>query len=193
MVKNGSLIFNFSVMNAGKTNKLLEKAFTYENIGKRILLMKPSIDIRDTFISSRNGLKRECILIDEDEKFMDKISINDFDILLIDEVQFLTKKQIKELRKIATKFRKIVFCFGLKNNFKGELFKASKILLSLSDILEESTTLCHCGNKATMILKYDNKTKEVIKKGEEIDCGYEDKYISVCYKHWKKGDLGNFS
>ena len=189
----GSLIFNFSVMNAGKTNKLLEKAFTYENIGKKILLMKPSVDVRDTFISSRNGLKRECILIDETQTVLEAIGDKDFDILLIDECQFLTKKQVKELRKISTKLRKIVFCFGLKNNFKGKLFKASKILLSLCDILEESTTLCHCGNKATMILKYDNNTKEVIKKGEEIDCGYEDKYLSVCYKHWKKGDLGIFS
>lgn len=189
----GNLVFNFSVMNAGKTNKLLEKAFTYENIGKKVILMKPELDIRDTHIASRNGLKRECLLIKNDEKIIDTIGDINFDILLIDEVQFLSKKHIKELRKIATKNRKIVFCFGLKNNFKGKLFEASKILLAISDILEESTTLCHCGNKATMILKYDNATKEVIKKGEEIDCGYEDKYLSVCYKHWKKGDLGIFS
>lgn len=188
----GTLIFNFSVMNAGKTNKLLEKAFTYENIGKKVILMKPEIDIRDKYIASRNGLKRDCLLIKNDNTILKTIGNLNFDIILIDEVQFLSKKHIFELRKIATKYRKTIFCFGLKNNFKGKLFKASKNLLAIADILEENTTLCHCGNKATMVLKYDNVTKKIIKKGKIIDCGFEDKYLSVCYKHWRKGNLGNF-
>jgi len=192
-MKEGTLLFNHSVMNAGKSNKLLENNFSLRAIGRKTVLVKPALDTRDEYIKSRNGLSEKCLNIKEDESFYQLLNPDDFDAILVDEAQFLTEKQAYELREIATNFDKLIFCFGLRTDFQGHLFKSSAVLLALSDVLEESSTFCHCGNKATMVLKYDAMTRKVIKEGDIIDCGAEDKYLSVCYKHWHLGDLGKVS
>ena len=175
------LVFVSSVMNSGKTARLLQMNFDYKRIGKTTLLFKPSIDKRENTIKSRNGLEEDCLILNSKEDFK---LMKDVDIIFIDEAQFLKKKDIDRLRKISVKENIDIYCFGLKSDFKGNLFKGSKRLLEVSDYVDELNTMCLCGKKATMNLKYDNNTGTVIKDGCSIDCGYEDMYMSVCYKHW---------
>ena len=192
----GKLIFEYAVMNSGKTAKLLQKDFDYNRIGKKTLLLKPSIDTRDKdIIRSRNGMEKKCILVDENTKLFDLIvsSNNEkVDIVFIDECQFLTNEQVMELRKIANMEDSkniLIYCFGLKTDYMGKLFEASKTLLEQADEINESNTFCHCGEKATMNLKYDAKTGKAIKNGKQIDCGSEEKYVPVCNKHWHQGKV----
>lgn len=132
------------------------------------MLFKPALDERESTIKSKEDFKL----------------IKDVDIAFIDEAQFLKKKDIDRLRKILIEKNIDIYCFGLKADFKGNLFKGSKRLLEVADYVDELHTMCMCGKKATMNLKYDNKTGNVIKDGEAIECGYEDMYMSVCYTHW---------
>jgi thymidine kinase len=187
------LIFEYSSMNAGKSTKLLQMNYNYHSIGKNPLLIKPTIDIREKKIHSRLGISADCINIQEEENieiiyFILNRTNKKIDVLLVDEAQFLTKKQVLQLRNIVDTQNIDVICFGLRTDFKGELFEGSKYLMARSDKLNENTTLCHCGKKATMVLKFDINGN-VTKTGESIDCGYEDKYLSVCHKHWSEGKI----
>lgn len=175
------LIFINAVMNSGKTARLIERNFDYNRISKRTMIFKPSTDTRETSIKSRNGLETECNIIHSKKDFK---LIKDVDIVLIDEAQFLKSSEVEALRKISIKQNITIYCFGLKTDFMGKLFKGSKKLIELADEIEDLNTMCLCGEKATMNLKYDNKTGTIIKTGNSIDCGYEDMYMSVCYKHW---------
>lgn len=176
------LVFVNSVMNSGKTARLLEMDFNYRRIGKKTLLFKSGIDNREKTIKSRNGLEADCLLLNDKNDFK---KMKNVDVVLIDEAQFLSKKDIDRLRKISLTKDIHIYCFGLKLDFKGNLFKGSKRLLEVADHIDELKTMCLCGKKATMNIKYDNKTGLVIRDGDSIDCGYEDMYMSVCYKHWK--------
>ena len=176
-----NLVFVTAVMNSGKTARLLDMNFTYKRIGKKTLLFKSGLDDREKTIKSRNGLEEECLLLNDKEDFK---KIKDVDIVFIDEAQFLSKKEIDRLRKISLEKDIDIYCFGLKSDFKGDLFKGSKRLLEVADHIDELKTMCLCGFKATMNVKYDNKTGDIIKKGDSIECGYEDMYMSACYKHW---------
>jgi len=178
----GKLVYVSSVMNSGKTARLLQMNFDYKRIGKKTLLFKPALDTRETKIKSRNGLEADCILINSKKDFK---KIKNIDIVFIDEAQFLSKKDIDKLREISLKKDIDIYCFGLKADFKGKLFKGSKRLLEIADYFDELSTMCPCGKKATQNLKYDNKTGNIIKDGDSVECGYEDMYMSVCYKHFK--------
>jgi len=175
------LVFLSSVMNSGKTARLLQMNFDYKRIGKKTMLLKPALDTRESTIKSRNGLEEDCILI-HSRKDLDLIS--DIDIAFIDEAQFLSKKDIDKLRKISLEKNIDIYCFGLKSDFRGKLFKGAKRLLEIADYSDELSTMCPCGHKATMNIKYDKHTGIIIKKGDSIECGYEDMYMSVCYKHF---------
>lgn len=175
------LVFVNSVMNSGKTARLLEMDFNYRRIGKKTLLFKSGLDDRERMIKSRNGLKADCLLLNDKNDFK---QIRDVDLVLIDEAQFLSKKDIDRLRRISLTQDIDIYCFGLKSDFKGNLFKGSKRLLEVADHIDELKTMCLCGSKATMNIKYDHKSGEILRDGNSIDCGYEDMYMSVCYKHW---------
>jgi len=179
------LIFEYAVMNAGKTAKLLQLNFDHKRIGQKTLLLKPDIDIRDKgVIKSRNGFEEKCLSFDKEENLLELIEKSNVDIVFVDEAQFLTTKQVLELRYVVNVLEKNVICFGLKNDFMGKLFEGSKALIENADVLNENYTLCNCGTKATMIIKFNSENGKVIKSGEQVDCGAEDKYISVCSKHW---------
>ena len=187
------LIFEYAVMNSGKTAKLLQMNYDYNRIGKKVFVMKPSIDTRDiNIIRSRNGLETRCHSFHHSENLRDVIlSQNEkYNVVLIDEAQFLKESQVEDLRQIVNEKNIIVICFGLKSDFMGKLFEGSKRLLELSDTINENNTFCHCGEKATMNMKYNSQTGEAIKHGVQIDCGAEDKYTSVCSKHWYEGNIG---
>jgi thymidine kinase len=185
--KTGQLVFEYAVMNTGKSTKLLQINFNYKSIGKSTMIIKPSLDTRSKYITSRLGLKEACESLDKSETISSK-DLTDINVILVDEAQFLTKEQVLELREIADETDIKIICFGLKTNFMGELFEGSNFLLAHSDKLIENKTLCHCGSKATMVLKFDENNK-VIKHGKEIDCGSEEKYISVCHRHWTEGKI----
>jgi thymidine kinase len=183
------LIFEYSAMNAGKSTKLLQMNYNYKSINKNPLLLKPALDTRDIKISSRLGISSECINIDKDEDIsllfekLNKETTTKYNIILVDEAQFLTKLQVLQIRNIVDTQNIDAICFGIRTDWEGDLFEGSLYLMARADKLNENITLCHCGKKATMVLKID-LDGNVVKKGEKIDCGYENKYISVCHKHW---------
>jgi thymidine kinase len=179
----GRLVFVSSVMNAGKTARLIQLNFDFRRIGKKTMVLKPSQDTRDNKIKSRNGLEVDCGLI----RSTAELKAQDFtsaDILLIDEAQFLTADEVDYLRQLSIDQPVAIYCFGLKSDFMGNLFDGSKRLLEVCDKTEELSTLCQCGAEAVMNLKYDNATGKVFKTGEIVECGGDDMYIPVCYKHW---------
>ncbi len=184
------LVFINSVMNSGKTARLLEMNFNNKKIGKKTLLFKSGLDDREKTIKSRIGLEEKCLLLNNKKDFK---LIKNVDLVLIDEAQFLSKKDIDKLRMISITKNIDIYCFGLKSDFKGNLFPGSKRLLEIADHVEELKTMCSCGSKATMNLKYDNKTGIIIRDGDTIDCGYEDKYMSVCYKHWNSKNVNEIN
>jgi thymidine kinase len=179
----GKLIFVSSVMNAGKTARLIQLNFDFRRIGKKTMVLKPSQDTRDNKIKSRNGLEVNCEMIHSTTELKAQ-DFDSVDILLIDEAQFLTTSEVDYLRKLSLDLPIAIYCFGLKSDFMGKLFDGSKRLIEVCDKIEELSTLCQCGAEAVMNLKYDNSTGKVLKKGEVVECGGDDMYMPVCYKHW---------
>jgi len=186
---DGTLIVTLAVMNSGKTARLIEENFNYQRIGRKTMVFKPSLDTREeNIIKSRNGMSVECHILNTVE---DLNKAKEADIILIDEVQFLSADIIDSLREIA--LTKQVFCFGLKTDFRGNLFEGSKRLIEVADSIKELSTLCLCGCKATMNIRYDSKSGNIVKSGNVVDCGYEDKYLSVCYKHFNFKNIKDIS
>lgn len=144
------LYFRYGAMNCGKTTALLQVAYNYEEKGKNIIILKPSIDKKgNKNIVSRLGIERKVdYLILPDDSILKKVKLKNIDCILVDEVQFMSKDQIKELWIIAKIHNIPVICYGLKSNFKAELFEGSKHIIALADELEELYTICSCGKKA---------------------------------------------
>lgn len=151
------LYFRYGAMNCGKSSALMQVAHNYEQNNKKVLVMKSEIDTKgENYLESRIGLKRKVdILLKKNEsieKYYDKL--NDISCILVDECQFLSKKQVDELYYI-TKFYNIpVICYGLKSDFKSNLFIGSKRLLELADELDELITICKCGKRAKFNSRY---------------------------------------
>jgi len=144
------LYFRFGAMNCGKTTALLQVAHNYEEKGMKVIIIKSSVDKKgDKNIVSRLGIEREVdYLFEPNQSIIDNIDFNNVNCILVDEVQFMPKDQIKELWLIS-KLKDIpVICYGLKTNFKGELFEGSKAVLEFADEFEELATICKCGKKA---------------------------------------------
>jgi thymidine kinase len=182
------LYFKYGVMNSSKTANLLMVCHNYESQGKNVLLIKPKLDNRfgEDIIKSRIGLQKKANLIVSEK---DPIITNHlfnweyYSVCLVDEVNFLSIEQINELRELTKWFP--VICYGLKTDYRSELFPASKRLLEIADQIEEIKTICnYCDKKAIINMKHiDGK---VIKKGSDIpDLGGEDKYLGVCWKCWE--------
>lgn len=180
------LYFRYGTMNSSKTANLLMVAHNYKIQNKKVLLLKPIIDNRfgEDMIKSRTGIESKAdILVDNNYNLLDNnINYSNYNIVLVDEVQFLTPKQIEQLRIITIKVP--VICYGLKCDYKTYLFPGSKRLIELADSIEEIKTICvFCNKKSTINLKYSNG--KIIKDGsDEIDIGAEEKYLSSCWKCW---------
>ena len=188
------LYFRYSTMNAGKSIEIIKVAHNYEERGKNVLVMTSAIDDRYGVgkITSRVGVSREAELIYDDtnimEMFLKKHKENLVDCVLIDECQFLKKHHVEEIAEVIDSFDVPVLCYGLKNDFKNELFEGSYYLLVYADKIEEIKTICWCGKKATMVARLvDGK---FIKTGEQIQVGGNDMYVSLCRKHYNDGRLG---
>ena len=184
------LYFSYSAMNAGKSTLLLQASYNYGERGMKTLLFTAKLDNRGKSgeISSRIGLAEKAHTFEEKDNLFATIKkiINEnlISCILIDEAQFLTPKQVWELSDVADKLNIPVMCFGLRTDFQGKLFPGSETLLSIADNLREIRTICECGKKAIMVVRQDEKGK-VIKEGEQIEIGGNDKYISLCRYHWK--------
>ncbi|MDY6117415.1 MAG: thymidine kinase [Anaerovoracaceae bacterium] len=185
------LYFRYSTMNAGKSIELIKVAYNYEERGKRVLTLVPSADNRygTGVITSRIGIQRQAIMVSQDsnilEIFMREKEKDDIDCVLIDECQFLKKHHVQELVEIVDSFNVPVLAYGLKNDFRNEMFEGSYYLLIYADKIEEIKTICWCGRKATMIARIVDG--EFVKRGEQVVIGGNDMYVSLCRKHYNDG------
>lgn len=183
------LYFSYASMNAGKSTHLLSVAHNYKERGMQTLIMKPSVDTRDSMseVVSRIGIKAEAVPITEDmdilSYFRYAMTKDDIHCVLVDEAQFLSKEHVTQLCEIVDKYKCPVMCYGLRTNFKGELFEGSQALFQCADKLIELKGVCHCGRKATMTARIDQDGNAVT-DGAVIVMGGEDKYVSLCRKHW---------
>jgi thymidine kinase len=180
------LHFYYSAMNAGKSTVLLQSDYNYKERGMDTLLYTPAVDDRYGVgkISTRLGLQADAIAIDADfdmfEHAKQAIAANEnITCVLIDEAQFITKKQVKQLCKICDVLNKPVLAYGLRSDYKAEPFEGSMYLLALADILIELKTICHCGRKATMNMRIDEHGKQ-IKEGNQVVIGGNESFTAVC-------------
>ena len=172
------LYYRYSTMNAGKSIELIKVAYNYEERGKQVLTLIPSVDDRYGVgvITSRIGIQREALVVNEDtnilELYIRENEKRKIDCVLIDECQFL-KKHVP------------VLSYGLKNDFRNELFEGSYYMLIYADKIEEIKTICWCGRKATMVARVIDG--RVVKQGEQVVIGGNDMYVSLCRKHYNDG------
>ena len=189
------LYFNYSSMNAGKSTMLLQANHNYKERGMNTVIYTSSIDNRygKKEIVSRIGLKAESnIFSDSTDIYKEIINFNKekkVDCVLIDEAQFLNKDQVIQLGQIVDELDIPVLTFGIRTDFKGNLFEGSEYLLAWADNLKEIKTVCHCGRKATMVLRLD-KSGNVIEEGDQIEVGGNEKYVSICRKHFYEKNIG---
>lgn len=186
-------------MGAGKSLDLLRINHNYSDIGKSPILLKPDLDTRwgNNKITSRIGVSAECFTFSEKDDLHELVmsisdDFKDHGCVLIDEAQFLSKDHVWQLCQIVDWLDISVLCFGLRTDSNGNLFTGSKHLLALADELTEVPTLCWCGEPATMTLRYDLSTGEVIKKEDESESILvgDEGYVKVCRKHWSTSDIG---
>jgi thymidine kinase len=187
------LYFYFAAMNAGKSTVLLQSSYNYRERGMKTLLFTPAIDTRYQAgaVHSRIGLSEQALLFhSEDNLYQLTVQQNqEFACVLIDEAQFLTREQVFQLTEIADQLGIPVLAYGLRTDFRGELFEGSQYLLAWADELIELKTICHCGRKATMILRL-NQYGVPVTEGEQVVIGGNDMYVSTCRKHFKKKEPG---
>jgi thymidine kinase len=181
-------------MNAGKSLELIRVAYNYEERGMRVLVLTPAVDDRGGVgrIVSRTGIIRDALPIFDATNiltlFMAENEKEHVACVLIDEGQFLKKHHILELTEIVDSCDTPVMVYGLKNDFRNELFEGSYHLLVYADKIEEIKTICWCGRKATMVARVvDGK---FVKSGEQVVIGGHDMYVSLCRKHYNDGRIG---
>jgi thymidine kinase len=185
------LHFFYSTMNAGKSTSLLQSNHNYleSNLKTLLFLPKEISDKADSNIVSRIGLKAKAISIDNEFKFYEyikKIEYKNINCIFVDEAQFLTKEQVRNLSKISDKLDIPVMCYGIRTDFQGELFNGSSELLAIADNLNELKTICsECDKKATMVVRLD-ENGDVILEGEKILVGGNEIYKTVCRKHFRE-------
>jgi len=172
-------------MGSSKTANAIMVQHNYLERGQRALLLKPRMDTRDgeKLIRSRSGLCAPCEYIED----LPIIDVSQYDCLIVDEAQFLTKAQVQALVDIVDGKNIPVVAYGLRADFRGELFEGSTWLLAWADTIEEVKTVCWCGRKAT----YNARVRDgrVIKEGEQILLGGNESYVSLCRRHWAAGVL----
>ena len=185
------LHFFYSTMNAGKSTSLLQSNHNYleSNLKTLLFLPKEISDKADSNIVSRIGLKAKATSINDKFKFYEHIKNIDYkniNCIFVDEAQFLTKEQVRDLSKISDKLDIPVMCYGIRTDFQGELFNGSSELLAIADNLNELKTICsECDKKATMVVRLDEKG-DVIVEGEKILVGGNEIYKTVCRKHFRE-------
>ena len=184
------LYFKYGAMGSSKTANALMARFNYEERGQKTLLVKPRMDQRDGdhMVHSRIGLEYPCVYFDE-MRALSEDALKENACIIVDEAQFLSKEEVDYLVHVVDDLGVPVICYGLRADFKGELFPGSYELLVMADKLEEVKTICWCGKKAMFNARFDENGK-VLKEGAQVVLGANDKYIGLCRRHWRAGDLG---
>lgn len=190
------LYFYFSAMNAGKSTILLQSDHNYRERGMDSLLFTPAFDTRyqQNHIVSRIGLKNKAFPFDAHFDFLTftekKVKdLPNIKCVLVDEAHFLSKKQVEQLTRIVDYMNIPVLTYGLRTDFKGEPFEGSMYLLAWAESLVEVKTICHCGKKATMNIRINDKGTK-LNEGEQVEIGGNERYVSACRKHFVEGDAG---
>ena len=180
------LYFRYGAMGSSKTANAIMVRHNYLERGQRVLMLKPRLDNRDgeTMIASRSGLRCHCHFIED----LDRFNARDYDCLIVDEAQFLTRAQVERLVRVVDIDNVPVIAYGLRCDFRNELFEGSQWLLAWADTIEEVKTICWCGKKAVCNARVvDGK---VAREGEQIVLGGSESYVSLCRRHWAQGKLG---
>lgn len=186
------IYFYYSAMNAGKSTVLLQSAYNYKERGIHTLEFKPRMDNRAVggMITSRIGLEAPARVFDPDDDLF-RITAQEHaqqavGCVLVDEAQFLSRDQVHQLTEICDRLNIPVLAYGLRTDFQGNLFEGSRCLLAWADNMVEIKTICHCGRKAIMVLRIGADGKAV-NHGEQIEIGGNERYVSVCRRHFKDG------
>jgi thymidine kinase len=188
------LYFNYSSMNAGKSTALLQADHNYRERGMSTILFTSAKDERygKNEIVSRIGIKAPATYFFENTNIFEDVlkesQENNTDCVLIDEAQFLSKDQVFQLGRIVDELNIPVLTFGIRTDFKGELFEGSQYLLAWSDTIKEIKTVCHCGGKATMVVRI-NSNGAIVSEGSQIEVGGNESYIPLCRKHFNSKEI----
>jgi thymidine kinase len=177
------LYFYYSAMNAGKTTTLLQSAHNYHERGMRVAILTPRLDDRAGrgVVASRIGLKADGVAFDRDTDLQQLIA-EDLEVhgklgcVLVDEAQFLSRSQVWQLSEVV---------YGLRTDFRGELFEGSQYLLAWADEMQEIKTICHSGKKATMTVRVDEHG-HAVQDGPQVEIGGNERYVSVSRAEFKK-------
>ena len=184
------LYFNYSTMNAGKSTVLLQAAHNYRERGMVPYLMTAQLDNRagEGRIASRIGIGQDADTYHSDENLYEKlrkrIEAGPCACIFVDEAHFLSDAQVWDLARAVDDLGVPVMCYGLRVDFRGKLFPGSAALLALSDEMREIRTICHCGKKATMVVRQD-ATGKVVRSGAQVQIGGNESYVSLCRRHWR--------
>lgn len=183
------LYFKYGAMGSSKTAQALITKFNYEERGMKVWLIKPAIDDRDgrDIIKSRVGLYAKSTTVDKNESIIDKFIFekSDVDVIIADECQFFTEKQVDDLRRIVDEYNIPVLCFGLRTDFLSHLFEGSRRLFELADSISEIKTICECGSKATVNARLD-ANMNIVTEGSQVMIGGNESYIAMCHKCWRE-------
>lgn len=184
------LYFSYAAMNAGKSTILLQAAYNYRERGMEVLLLTSALyrDAADGHISSRIGISAEATLYTAETDLFALVRTQKdtgrLDAVFVDEAQFLTRDQVWQLARVADLIGIPVLAYGLRTDFRGELFEGAAALLAIADSLREVRTICECGRKATMVVRLGPDGK-ALTEGEQISIG-KATYLSVCRRHWEE-------
>jgi thymidine kinase len=186
------LYFYYSAMNAGKTTTLLQSAHNYRERGMRVAILTPALDHRagSGLVASRIGLQAQGMAFERDGDLEalirgDIAAHGKLDCVLVDEAQFLTRAQVWQLSEVVDGLNIPVLCYGLRTDFRGELFEGSQYLLAWADELTEIKTICHSGRKATMTVRVDEHGR-ALQVGPQVEIGGNERYVSVSRAEYKK-------
>jgi thymidine kinase len=185
------LYYNYSTMNAGKSTSLLQASHNYRESGMNTYLITAQFDNRagDGRIASRIGIGEAAdTFAPKDDlyvKLKTRFSIEITACVFIDEAQFLTKDQVWQLARAVDDLGVPVICYGLRVDFQGNLFPGSAALLAWADEMREVRTICHCGKKATMVIRRGPDGR-ALREGEQVQIGGNEAYVSLCRKHWRQ-------
>jgi thymidine kinase len=184
------LYFHYSTMNAGKSTLLLQASYNYRERGMNTYLLTYAADTRagEATIGSRIGISAPADTFREGEdlyaKIRERLAGEEIACVFVDEAQFLGPDQVWQLARVVDDLGVPVMCYGLRVDFQGKLFPGSAALLALSDEMREARTICFCGRKATMVVRKDD-TGRVLTDGAQIAIGGNDRYESLCRRHWR--------
>ena len=185
------LYFHYSTMNAGKSTVLLQAAHNYRERGMVPYLLTAQFDNRagDGRIASRIGIGEEADTFSADDDLFMRIAerqeMGEIACVFVDEAQFLTEEQVWQLARAVDDLNVPIMCFGLRVDFRGQLFPGSATLLALADEMREVRTICHCGKKATMVVRQDDEGRALL-DGAQVQIGGNETYVSLCRRHWRE-------